>query len=223
MLQRQIEDEQRLADQREFARLAELQGLAKKREREEKEEAERRKAEQEKVELENRLAQEELKKFERDKREKELLRLSEEAFRIEQEALQAEAEALRAGAIPDEPKPITLHSPEHPLSRVFGVEPASGPVGPAAQFARESTPAPELRKVTPEEMQHVAWLFLNVAGIRVQPLNAQNLLLRFEPSAIEQSIRYMHYKVTSLGSKLNRDQFVHEVEDKLWKSSIERA
>lgn len=91
LLQRQIEDEQRLADQREFARLAELQGLAKKREREEKEEAERRKAEQEKVELENRLAQEELKKFERDKHEKELLRLSEEAFRIEQEALQAEA------------------------------------------------------------------------------------------------------------------------------------
>jgi len=122
VLQRQAAEERALAEQRETQRIIEEKWLAKKKAEADAREAEQRKAAQEKLDLENVLAAQELAKQKREAHEKEILRLSDEAFALEQAARQAEGDALRASA-PTLPEPeISIHSPSHPLSKIFGVK-----------------------------------------------------------------------------------------------------
>ncbi len=118
LLQRQAAEEKVLAEQRETQRLIQEKWATIEAEKKAAREAEQRKAEQEKRELENLLAAQELAKQKREAHEKELLRISEEAFRLEQEAKQAEADALRVATPAEEPAPSTLATT--PLGFLFG-------------------------------------------------------------------------------------------------------
>jgi hypothetical protein len=182
VLQRQAAEEKALADQREMQRHIEEKWAAKRKAEAEAEEAERRKAAQEKLELENLLAAQELAKQKRDAHDKEVRRLSDEAFALENAARQAEADALRMSAPAEEVKPVTIHSPEHPLSRIFGVTQPDVPEQPPAPAQAEPVQI-ELRKENPEERSVLMNAFVN-KGLRVNPITIINLTLRHEPSPI---------------------------------------
>jgi hypothetical protein len=122
LLQRQAAEEKALAEQRETQRLIEEKWTAKKKVEADTREAEQRKAAQEKLDLDNQLAAQELAKQKREAHEREILRLSDEAFALEQAARQAEADALRASAPTLTEPEISIHSSSHPLSKIFGVK-----------------------------------------------------------------------------------------------------
>lgn len=210
LAQRQAAEERALAEQRETQRLIEEKWAAKRKAEEDAREAEQRKAVQEKLDLENLLAAQELAKQKREAHEKEILQLSDEAFALEQAARQAEADALRAPT-PTLPEPeISIHSPGHPLSKIFGVtQPVVTPERTPV-LAQDPVQAPELRKENGEERSLLLSAFIN-KGLRVNPATIINLSLRHEPEPIVRAL-----ETVTADARLQGAYAVQAIETLLW-------
>jgi len=139
-------------------------------------EVERRAQEAARIALENEMAALELAKQKREAHQKRLKQIADDAFRVEREAAQAFEESLRVTVAPEPEPEITLHSPTHPLSRVFGVTQDS-PVEPLPAASQEAPLPPERPKVTPEQYEQLAQMWWQTSGVRITATQAMTLQL----------------------------------------------
>lgn len=180
--------------------------------KEDAEQAAKARAAQEKLELEKLLAAQEEAKNRREAHEKKIQALDQEVFMLEMDAKQAEADALHMSAPKTEPEPVTLHTPAHPLSKIFGVTheaPESMPVAPPHV---DPVQAPMLREVQPEEgnLLQSEWR-LRTASKFSQPTPLQLLNLLRVAGRYADVLSALEEALTLEGVD-NRDALVNAVE-----------
>jgi hypothetical protein len=182
--------ERELAEEREKNRQVQEHWAKVKADKDAAELVQRMKEEQERRTLEAHLQAEEAASEARRKHEKRLEEISQAAFMLEAAAKQAEADLQRAST-PVVVEPEVNVKTNHPLAFLWKDAERTAPAEPDFVPTQvEPVPPPELRKVTTEESQALASVFLQ-HGVRISALAAQNLLLRFPPEDIEQTVKFV--------------------------------